>query len=219
MEELKPSEKAVLQQFTGDSKDAGTIINELNVDKGIVYRALNKLTKAGYIELDSEASAFGTKKYYKLKKLPNSGITIMLPGGRTVSFNTFLKAMALAPEPPQISEAWRTLPEVVATLAYCAAAEMVNPGIVPEAKLLEQRVKLQEYIEILQQQYSIAKQMQQDEQLWDPAKLVDGALRKTDFFQTPADVQKLARVIVGRYVASENTETSSDNAEGEEDNV
>ena len=212
MDELKPTEKIVLQQFTGESKDASSLMDELDADKSAIYRALNKLVKLGYIELDGDKSAFTTRKFYRLKKLPDSGITFVLPGGLTVSFNTFLKGMALAPDPPRISTAWVTLPEAMSMLAFCAAKEMVNPGSVTEVQLLEPKVKIQEYVEILQQQYAICMQMLKDEQLWDPKKLVDGALRKTDFFQTPADIQKLATLLFNRYLSG-NIET-----EGEEDN-
>jgi len=216
MEDLNPTERAIFQCFSTGTKDAGTIIAELEFSQSIVYRALAKLVKLGYIELDARATAGANKKFYQAKRLPNSGITFMLPNGQTVSFNMFLKGMAMSPNPPKISEAWSDLPKAFAMLAFCAAAEMVNPGSISEVELLEAKVLVQEYGQVLQSQYAIVAQMLQDEQLWHPEKLVDGTLRKTDFFQTPSDIQALGKLLLDRFVnvTNNNANNNEDEIEG-----
>jgi len=213
---LTHTQAAIVGVLKTGPKTIDEIGAELGREYGTVYRPVKALLAMDTIEPDPEKSAFSRAEAFRIKRVPNDGVEFFVKVDgeeRAVSFNAYLETIARQRELPEIAMAWRAVPEAFAMLAAFAADEVEQPGSITEGDLLDPLAKLSRYEDILQEQYSLVRQMRQDLRLWNPAMLKSSTLLKTDRTLSPNEVRAYARAIAVKYDLVRNGEADNESEE------
>lgn len=199
---LTPTQAAIVGALKSGPKTIDEIGAVVGQAYGTVYRPVKALIAAEVIEVDPEKSAFSRAEAFRIKRVPNDGVEFIVKVNgeeKSVSFNTYLERIAKQRELPEIAMAWRVVPEAFAMLAAHAADEVEENGSVTEGDLLTILAKISHYEDILQEQYSLVRQMREDLRLWNPSLLKSSTLLKTDRPLSPNEVRAYARAIAVKY--------------------
>lgn len=220
--ELTHTQAAIVGVLKTGPKTIDEIGAELGREYGTVYRPVKALLAMDAIEADPEKSAFSRAEAFRIKRIPNDGVEFFVKVDgeeRAVSFNAYLETIAKQRELPQIATAWRAVPEAFAMLAAFAADEIEQPGTITEGDLLDPLAKLSRYEDILQEQYSLVRQMRQDLRLWNPATLKSSTLLKTDRTLSPNEVRAYAHAIAVKYDLVNNGGADNESGDDNDDDA
>ena len=201
---LPEGEKRILIALREGSKNTPELMDYLKRGYHPINRALKSLEVKGWIEQDYELSG-GKTKFYRLKQPPTDGIEILVNTGidqESVSWNRFYESVArqlAGGRRPKIIEEAGDYYQALAMLGVNAAKEYVSAGSVSEHQMLELRSTIQRYADTLKDTYGVVIQILNNESIWHPDKLANGAIRKTDRHLTPAQIFGYARVMIDAF--------------------
>jgi len=218
---LTPTQNVIMGVLKTGPKTIDQIGAEVGRPYPTVYRPVKALSDEGWIEIDPDLSAFNRANTFRIARTPSDGVELLVKvrgNEESVSFNSFLEAIARQREVPEIATAWRALPRAMAELALHAADEVEENGSVTEGDLLKILAPLARYEETLREQLSIVQQLRQDNRLWMPSTLKSSTLIKTDRPLSPNEIRAFCRAIAVKYDLIENeADNESESKENDDD--
>lgn len=225
---LSDTQRLVVSALTGNPLTTHQLQAELKRNYSVVNRALKDLAAKNWVEIDPLLSG-GRSNAWRLKQVPTDAIELRIDtavGQESVSFNRYFEMTAKqlsGGRQPKLQRDLQAFFNAIAMLGYLAAVEFVEPGKVTETQLLEARSTVQSFVMSLENTYSIAQQLLDDERIWHANTLTEGVLRKTDRHLTPGDMARYAKLITDSFITSEDksnsTEDDNDNNEEEQESA